>query len=230
LSEENKNISKISLYVMGRKYKVPSSLTIMKAMEYVGYRFKEGCGCRGGFCGACPTVYRTKGDYKINVALACQKIVEDGMYLAILPFTPAEKAIYNLKELSPSKSILLEFYPEIAKCVSCNTCTKACPQDIEVMDVVQTALRGDIKAAATLSFDCIHCGLCALRCPVSIVPYQVAQLARRLYGKYIAPQSKHLKERIQEIKEGKFESKMAALVKASVEELKEQYMKREIEK
>jgi len=152
------------------------------------------------------------------------------MYLAILPFTPAEKAIYNLKELSPSKSILLEFYPEIAKCVSCNTCTKACPQDIEVMDVVQTALRGDIKAAATLSFDCIHCGLCALRCPVSIVPYQVAQLARRLYGKYIAPQSKHLKERIQEIKEGKFESKMAALVKASVEELKEQYMKREIEK
>jgi CO dehydrogenase/acetyl-CoA synthase alpha subunit len=152
------------------------------------------------------------------------------MYLTILPFTPAERVTYRLEKLTPSRSILLEHYPEIAKCVSCNTCTKACPQDIEVMDVVQSSLRGDLEEAATLSFDCIHCGLCAMRCPVSIAPYQVAQLARRLYGKYIAPRSKHLRERIQEIQDGKLEKEMDTLFTASVEELKERYIQREIEK
>ena len=230
MSEEKESVPKVSLYIMGRKYQVPTGLTIMKAMEFVGYRFIEGCGCRGGFCGACATVYKQKGDYKLHVALACQEIVKDGMYLTILPFTPAERATYNLEELTPSRSVLLEHYPEIAKCVSCNTCTKACPQDIEVMDVVQASLRGDLEEAATLSFDCIHCGLCAMRCPVSIAPHQVAQLARRLYGKYIAPRSKHLRERIQEIQDGKLEKEMDTLFTASVEELKERYIQREIEK
>ena len=43
----------IPIYIMGKKYLVPSGLTIMKAMEYSGYRYVRGCGCRGGFCGAC---------------------------------------------------------------------------------------------------------------------------------------------------------------------------------
>ncbi|MFX0197446.1 MAG: 4Fe-4S dicluster domain-containing protein [Candidatus Hodarchaeota archaeon] len=227
---EVQSAPKVRIYVMGREDSVPSGLTIMKAMEYVGYRFIGGCGCRGGFCGACATVYKIKGDYKLNVALACQEIVKDGMYLAILPFTPAEKATYDLEKLAPSRTLLLEHYPEIAKCVSCNTCKKACPQNIEVMDVVQASLRGDIEKAAILSFDCIHCGLCAMRCPASIVPYQVAQLARRICGKYIAPRSRQLSERIQEIKDGKFEREMDALINASIEELKERYIQREIEK
>ena len=45
----------IPVYVMGKRYMVPPSLTIMKAMEYAGYRLLRGCGCRGGFCGACAT-------------------------------------------------------------------------------------------------------------------------------------------------------------------------------
>ena len=40
--------------------------------------------------------------------------------------------------------MILEIYPEIARCVSCNTCTKSCPQDIEVMKYIQRAVRGDI--------------------------------------------------------------------------------------
>jgi len=111
---------KVRIYVMGREYKVPAGLTIMKAIEYAGYRFIRGSGCRGGFCGACATVYRIKGDYKLRTALACQKVVEDGMYLVQLPFVPAEKAKYNLEKLTPSVNVLLEHYPEIAKCVSCN--------------------------------------------------------------------------------------------------------------
>ena len=221
---------KVRIYVMGREYKVPSGLTIMKAMEYAGYRFIRGCGCRGGFCGACATVYRLKGDYKLRMTLACQKVVEDGMYLVQLPFTPAEKAKYNIEELRPSVNVLLEYYPEIAKCVSCNTCTKACPQELEVMDYVQAALRGDFEEVAKLSFDCIECGLCAIRCPTEIVPYRVALLARRLYGKYILPRAKHVEDRIKEIETGKFNEEINRLMKISIEELKMEYEKREIEK
>lgn len=215
---------------MGREYKVPLGLTIMKAMEYSGYRFIRGAGCRGGFCGSCATVYRIDGDYKLRVALACQKTVEDGMYLAQLPFTPANKPVYDVEKLNPSVNVLLEYYPEIAKCVSCNTCTKACPQDLEVMDYVQAALRGDLEEVARLSFDCIGCGLCAMRCPTSIVPYNVAQLARRLYGKYVMPRAKHVDDRVKEVEEGKFDEEMKNLMEASLDVLKERYTERDIEK
>jgi len=227
---ENKSEEKdkVRIYIMGREYKVPTGLTIMEAMEYAGYMFIRGCGCRGGFCGACATVYRMKGDYKLRMDLACQKVVEDGMYLVQLPFTPAEKSLYDIKKLSPSANVLLEYYPEIAKCVSCNTCTKACPQDLEVMDFVQAAIRGDIEQVAKLSFDCIMCGLCAMRCPAEIVPYNMALLARRLYGKYTMPKAKHVEERIKEVEEGKFDGEIDRFVKMSLEELKEEYRKREI--
>ncbi len=215
---------------MGREYKVPLGLTIMKAMEYAGYRFIRGAGCRGGFCGSCATVYRIDGDYKLRVALACQKTVEDGMYLAQLPFTPANKPVYDVEKLNPSVNVLLEYYPETAKCVSCNTCTKACPQDLEVMDYVQAALRGDLEEVARLSFDCIGCGLCAMRCPTSIVPYNVAQLARRLYGKYVMPRAKHVDDRVREVEEGKFDEEMKNLMEASLDVLKERYTERDIEK
>ena len=42
----------IPVYVMGKKYMVPETLTIMKAMEYAGFQYIRGCGCRGGICGA----------------------------------------------------------------------------------------------------------------------------------------------------------------------------------
>ena len=68
----------VTVYIMGKQYDVPEGLTIQKALEYAGMRLLRGCGCRGGFCGACGTVYRTEGDYKLKVALACQTVVEDG--------------------------------------------------------------------------------------------------------------------------------------------------------
>jgi len=44
----------IPIYIMGKKYEVPETLTIMKAMEYAGFQFLRGCGCRAGICGAWP--------------------------------------------------------------------------------------------------------------------------------------------------------------------------------
>ena len=219
----------VKVYIMNKEHKVPMGLTIMEAMEYAGYKFIRGAGCRAGFCGACSTVYRKKGDYKLYTALACQTTVEDGMYLAQIPFVPANKANYDIDKLKIEENTILQFYPEVARCVSCNTCTKACPQDIEVMDFVQAALKGEIEEAAQLSFDCIQCGLCAIRCPSEIPQYHVGQLARRLYGKYVEKPSKNLDKRLGEIKNGKFNKEMSELTKTNIDELKKMYEEREIE-
>jgi len=88
----NDIIKLIPIYVMGRKYEVPQGLTILKAMEFAGYQVKRGCGCRGGVCGACVTVYRKEGSYHLNVGLACQTVVEPGIYLTQMPFYPLDGA------------------------------------------------------------------------------------------------------------------------------------------
>jgi succinate dehydrogenase/fumarate reductase-like Fe-S protein len=214
---------------MGKRYEVPSSLTIMRAMEWAGYKLIRGAGCRSGFCGACATVYRIKGDYRLRIALACQTMVEPEMYLAQIPFFPAEKAIYNIEELKPTPEQLFQIYPEILRCLSCGTCTKACPQEIEVMDYMADAMKGDIASVASKSFDCIMCGLCAARCPAEEAQYNVALLCRRLYGKYLAPKSQHLKERIEEIGAGKFDEELTKLKSMGKEELRQRYRERDIE-
>jgi len=219
----------IPIYIMGKKYEVPSSLTIMRAMEWAGYKLIRGAGCRSGFCGACATVYRIKGDYRLRIGLACQTVVEPEMYLAQIPFFPAEKAIYNVEELKPTPEQLFQIYPEILRCLSCGTCTKACPQEIDVMDYMADAMKGDIASVASKSFDCIMCGLCAARCPAEEAQHNVALLCRRLYGKYLAPKSQHLRERIEEVEAGKFDEELAKLKSTDQEELRQRYKERDIE-
>lgn len=77
----------VNVYLFGKHYQVPDNLTIMTAMEYAGYQLKRGCGCRNGFCGACATIYRIKGQQELKMALACQTKVEDEMYIATMPFS-----------------------------------------------------------------------------------------------------------------------------------------------
>ncbi len=67
----------VNVYFFGKKYQVPASLTIMRAMEYAGYQLVRGCGCRNGFCGACATIYRIHGKQELKTCLACQTQVED---------------------------------------------------------------------------------------------------------------------------------------------------------
>jgi heterodisulfide reductase subunit C len=219
----------VEVFVMGKSYKVPAGLTIMKALEFAGYRYIRGCGCRAGFCGACSTIYRLEDEQKLGFDLACQKVVEDKMYLVQLPFVPAAKAEYDIEKIKPKDSTLLEMYPEIARCVSCNTCTKSCPQDIEVMKYIQMAIRGDIEKCAEISFDCIQCGLCAMRCPADIKHYHVSQLARRLRGKYIDPRSEHLAKRIKEIENKKYDDEIKKLMEMDKKAITNLYSERKIE-
>ncbi|MBD3415407.1 MAG: 4Fe-4S ferredoxin [Candidatus Aminicenantes bacterium] len=213
----------VTVYIMGKAYDVPAKSTIMGAIEYAGYQIKRGAGCREGFCGACATVYRLPGDYKIYTGLACTTIVEEGMWLAQLPAIPGEKALYDIDKTKPDVNTIQRLYPEVFRCVACNTCTKACPQDLEVMDYIQAAKRGDIEAVMDLSFDCLCCGLCAIRCPAEIVQYNVGLLCKRLYGKYLSPKSKDLEKRLKEMKKNKYDDEFKELMKAKKEELKKKY-------
>jgi len=231
----NKNVKKskkadlqqklVPIYVMGKKYEVPATLTIQKALEYAGYQLIRGCGCRGGICGACGTVYRFPDSYRIEVGLSCQTVVEPNMYIAQLPFFPGNKAVYNLEELAVDGSTLAALYPEMFKCIGCGTCTRSCPMDIDVMEYVSRAIRGDIKGCAEGSFDCVMCGLCAARCPAELMQYNIAILARRLRACQV-PRAEHLTVAVENTKSGLFEEGLEELMKMDITALKEVYINR----
>ena len=223
----------INVYLFGKKYQVPAGLTIMTAMEYAGYELVRGCGCRNGFCGACATIYRIKGESELHGCLACQTEVQENMYVATLPFFPLEKRVYSIEEIKPDQQVMMQLYPEIYACVGCNACTKACTQELNVMQYIAYAQRGEYDKCAEESFDCVMCGVCSSRCPAGISHPQVAMLARRLNGKYIAPECQHLADRVDEINEGIYDEKIAELMSKAVDnvqELKDMYNNREIEK
>jgi len=219
----------IPIFVMGKRYEVPETLTIMKAIEYAGYKYIRGCGCRGGICGACATVYRKPGDYKIRVGLACQTVVEPDMYLTQMPFYPANRAVYDFKTLEGKPEEIFNLYPELFRCVACNACSKVCPMDVEVMDYIAALKRGDIEAATRISFDCIQCGLCASRCMGELPQYHIAQLARRLNGAFLTPRAEHLKTMVANIEAGRFVKGLEELKATETEKLKQVYSDREME-
>ena len=220
----------VNIYLYGKKYEVPSSLTIMCAMEYAGYQLTRGVGCRCGFCGACATIYRIAGDRTLRACLACSTKVEDNMYVATLPFFPLVKAVYDIEKVKPTEQIMMQLYPEIYSCIGCNACTNACTQGLNVMQYIAYAQRGEYEKCAEESFDCVGCGCCSVRCPAGISHPMVGLLARRLTGKYIAPESKHLTERVNEINSGAYDELIEAVMQKPISEMQELYNHRDIEK
>lgn len=219
----------ITVYIMGKAYEVPAEATIMGAIEYAGHQIIRGAGCREGYCGACATLYRVPGDYKIHNGLACMTMVEEGMTLAQIPFVPAVKAIYDIEKLKPNVSAIEEMYPSVFRCVACNTCTKSCPQGLQVMDYVQAAKRGDIAQVMDLSFDCVVCGLCMLRCPAEITQPLMGIMAKRLYGRYLRKDSPELTERVTAVNNGAYESEYAEMMQMGREALSQRYYARDME-
>ena len=219
----------VDVFFFGKKYSVPENLTIMTAMEYAGYKLVRGCGCRNGFCGACATIYRIKGDNELKACLACQTKVEEGMYVATLPFFPLEKKLYDINNIKPTEQVMMQLYPEIYSCIGCNACTKACTQELNVMQYIAYAQRGEFEKCAEESFDCVMCGVCSSRCPAGISHPQVAELARRINGKYLQPQTQHLIDRVNEINEGKCEELIQSIMNKPLDQIKELYNTRDFE-
>jgi len=212
-------LNMIPIYIMGKKYEVPKGLTIMKALEFSGYQLTRGCGCRGGVCGACVTIYRKKDDYRWQIGLACQTVAEENIFLVQLPYVPAHKALYNIQALEPSEENVVSLYPELMRCMGCNTCTRSCPMELEVMNYVSAAITGDWEMVKTLSMDCIMCGMCAARCPGELAPFNIAMLIRRMVGKSTHKPPEPVVKRLQDIQGGVYEAELTKLRTTSKEEL-----------
>jgi heterodisulfide reductase subunit C len=218
-----KTLNMISIYVMGKRFSVPEDLTILKALEFSGFQITRGCGCRGGVCGACATVYRRKGDYRIVTGLACQTVIEPEMSLVLLPYISSNKPPYKVREMNPDSLDIVKTYPELMRCMGCNTCTKSCPVNLQVMNYISAAIRGDLKQVVDLSIECVMCGLCAARCPAEISPYNIALLVRRLYGVHKLQRSPQLEKRVADIAAGVYSAEIAALKKTDNKKLQEMF-------
>ncbi len=137
--------------------------------------------------------------------------------------------MYDINEIRPDERIMMQLYPEIYSCIGCNSCTKACTQKLDAMQFIAHAQRGEYQKCSDKSFDCVMCGVCASRCPAGISHPQVAMLARRLYGKYLAPKTEHLETRVREIQDGECDAMLSAMMARPVEEIKELYNARDFE-
>ncbi len=238
-SNGSKNKEKlIPVQIMGRLYDVPDNLTIMKAVEYAGYQYVRGCGCRGGICGACGTFYRLPGDYQLMTGLACQTVVQPGMMIMQLPYVPANRPDYDVGSFESNghpvapgalHESVRRLFPEVYRCVGCATCSRTCPMGIDVMDYVALIGRGDLTKAAEVSFSCVMCGLCAIRCPAQISQHTAAMYVRRLSGRYLMPKAAHLTRRVAEVQAGRFDGKLAQMKAMKREELTSLYANRERE-
>lgn len=225
----SETLKTIPVFIMGKKYEVPEGLTILKAIEYAGYRLIRGCGCRSGFCGSCATVYRVRDESRLRVGLACQTRAQIGMDLVQMPFFPSILPTYQFGTITDPKGTALELYSSISHCLSCGTCSRSCPQDLKVKEYVAAIRRGDFGKAARLSFDCLMCGLCAVRCPVGIVPYGVAIYARRAYGALLLPKDQQLREMVEKVEAGKCEAELNGLVGLDYQSLRRLYEARDFE-
>ena len=219
----------VTVFFDGKGYKVPGDLTIMTAMEYAGFQLVRGCGCRHGFCGACGTIYRIAGQNAVHFVLACQTQVQEGMFVANLPFFPLNRKNYKLEDLTPDPQVMMSLFPEIFACVACNSCTKSCSRSLNVMQYIAYAKRNDLAKCAHESFDCVGCCICSARCPANISHPLIGLLARRLTGKYIHPTSEHNQKMVEDITNGKFEAMFKEIMEQPNEQLQEMYNTREIE-
>jgi len=151
------------------------------------------------------------------------------MCVVQIPCFPISNSIYELKNLRPTISQVLGIFPELATCMGCNSCTKSCPLELEVLGFVSAALRGDFSAVTEKSLECVMCGMCAVRCPQGISPYSVSLLIRRLHGRYLTAEPQYLEARIKEIEAGKFDDEYKKLRGMPIEELRRMYEERWIE-
>lgn len=219
----------VTVFLLGKKCRVPQDLTIMQAMEYVGFRLVRGCGCRSGVCGACAVMYRLGDDEMVRSALACQTKVQDDMRVGRIDSFPEGKKQYDLHHLQEEPNVVAQIYPEIEKCIHCNACTNSCPQHLPVLKYIIQAQKGDYAGCARTSFACVACHICSSRCPVHISHSEIAVLARRLVAARQGQDDASLAQRVRDVHQGAYDEELAALQGLDDAALRERYNTRTIE-
>ena len=90
----------VHVYIFGKQYEVPASLTIMEAMEYAGYQLIADAAAATASAVPAPPSTASRGDRELKACLACQTQVQNNMYVATLPFFPLVKSLRHRKRSS----------------------------------------------------------------------------------------------------------------------------------
>jgi len=196
----------VSITVAGEKHDVPEGITVIQAMWHIGHSMEKNVGCLGGACGACAIVTRRPGEMLPKTGLACQMMVAEGLNISFLQGDPSKKEIAPLPADSPSRATVFQYYPETRRCVACQACTAACPQEIDVMAGVREMMIGDLAVVAARFTTCVSCGMCAAVCESRIRPHRMGLYARRLTGAFYPKSPTQLLNRIAEIDAGTYQS------------------------
>jgi heterodisulfide reductase subunit C len=151
--------------------------------------------------------------------LACQTVVEKDIFLVQLPYVPAHKATYDIGSIRHTEDEVVDLYPELLRCMGCNTCTRSCPMNLEVMNYVSAAICGDWETVKELSMECIMCGMCAARCPAELAPFNIAMLIRRMVGKRGNQTPPQFKRRLDDIESGSYQAEIERIQQMNSEAL-----------
>lgn len=177
--------SSVTLTVDGREVIAPAGRSIIEAIWHAGYPLVEQVGCLGqGVCGSCRAMVRRAGETEVEMLLACETVIADGMRVSFVPLLePPRDHPYRIKHFTDTWQVtryVRETFPEAAHCRHCGGCDAACPRGIEVQKGVNLIAAGDFGAAIPLFETCVMCDFCTLACPENIAPNHLGLFARRL--------------------------------------------------
>ncbi|MHA1791954.1 MAG: CO dehydrogenase/acetyl-CoA synthase complex subunit alpha [Promethearchaeota archaeon] len=60
-----------------------------------------------------------------------------------------------------------------SKCTFCQNCSRACPNDLPLAEMVQAAAKGDFSKAREIEPECLDCGRCERECAKGISPLMI---------------------------------------------------------
>ncbi len=219
----------IPVYIMGKRYEVPETLTIMKAMEFAGFKFLRGAGCRGGICGACPTVSGWPG---IINCTSDWPVRPWWQLICILPRSPFIRPTALVTVLRRSAVYRRPSMPFTRSCFVVSLATNA-PRPARWMSMFLVISPPSSRVTLRRQRDCLltafSAACAASRCLGEIPQYHIAMLARRVYGKYILPRAERLKARARAIEDGRYETMLSELSAMSRGKTQKRYVERERE-
>ena len=179
MQECSLNLKNVEITVSGKPLLAKEGETIIQAIWAAGRANEIQTGCIGGVCGACTVTIRFSDGRNGSSDLACLKSVEEGMEVFPYPIEPGRP---SAPTFSPDIKKLKNEFPSLDRCTKCESCTKACPMDIPVMDSVLRMQKGEFNEVAEDFTTCIHCGLCRFVCEDQVKPHNMGLWVRRSLG------------------------------------------------
>jgi len=199
----------ISAVIDGKNISAPPGLSVIQALWYANYPQVKNVGCLSGACGSCRVLVRSPDLSDVTAALACQLIMENGMYVNFLSSPNGNQKYYKIEEINKYENvdrIFQEVFSEAKNCRHCGGCNVTCPAGIDVEQGVVLAAKSQYAAAGELFMSCVQCNLCETACPESIAPNHLGSFCRRVSTSF-SNRPPNLERQLRKIRSGELQVK-----------------------